>query len=143
MTGAADGEEVRTALRRESADLVVIHISLALERRGELLTWMRRLEAPPKIIAVGSHDEPKLTERLRDLGVSAYLPVWRVADDLLATVERVLVIRDTQTVHPADDLRANRGRLEYEETTPVEDGRRTDKGELTSRSAKAGKGETQ
>lgn len=141
IVSAADSDGVRAALRIRSADLIVLHVSSALEGGGELLTWIRRLDSPPTILAVGSHDMAELTEKLQELGVLAYLPVWRVAEDLFATVERNRGSLETQAGCPPDKTCFERGRMEAGETTSAEDDRRQDRCNCISQSARAGNGD--
>jgi CheY-like chemotaxis protein len=93
---AADGQEALSIIRRQRPDIVVTDLLMPGMDGLELVRVLRK-EYPqlPVVLMTGHGSETVATEALR-LGAASYVPKCRLAQDLVPTLENVLVRAQTE-----------------------------------------------
>jgi DNA-binding NarL/FixJ family response regulator len=68
-----NGEEAVTLVERTRPDVVLMQVQIPFERAKDILTRMRAISPPPKVVIVTMFESPRYLRELMGLGASAYL----------------------------------------------------------------------
>ena len=68
-----NGEEAVALVERTRPDVVLMQVQIPFERAKDILTKMRAVSPPPKVVIVTMFESPRYLRELMDLGASAYL----------------------------------------------------------------------
>ena len=68
-----NGEEAVALVERTRPDVVLMQVQIPFERAKDILTKMRAVSPPPKVVIVTMFESPRYLRELMGLGASAYL----------------------------------------------------------------------
>ena len=68
-----NGEEAVALVERTRPDVVLMQVQVPFERAKDILTKMRAVSPPPKVVIVTMFESPRYLRELMGLGASAYL----------------------------------------------------------------------
>ena len=68
-----NGEEAVALAQRTRPDVVLMQVQIPFERAKDILTRMRALSPPPKVVIVTMFESPRYLRELMNLGASAFL----------------------------------------------------------------------
>src|SRR5215217_5851230 len=69
----ANGEEAIALVERTRPNVVLMQVQVPFEKAAAILTRMRAISPPPKVVIVTMFESPRYMRKLMDLGASAYL----------------------------------------------------------------------
>ncbi len=82
----SNGEEAADLVERMRPDVVLMQVQMPFERARAILTRMRAVSPPPKIVIVTMFESPRYLRELMDLGASAFLIKSASTEHLIGAV---------------------------------------------------------
>lgn len=97
MVMVADEPSLFEGVTKLNPAVIVVDLSLV---RGGHLNWLERLRTTcpdANLVVISTHDGPHIRERMRKIGVNAFVPKRSLATDLLPAIDRLMSESSQQT----------------------------------------------
>jgi DNA-binding NarL/FixJ family response regulator len=85
-----NGEEAVALVERTRPDVVLMQVQIPFERAKDVLTRMRAVSPPPKVVVVTMFESPRYLRELMGLGASAYLIKSASTQHLIGAIRAAL-----------------------------------------------------
>ena len=85
-----NGEEAVALVERTRPDVVLMQVQIPFERAKDVLTRMRAVSPPPKVVIVTMFESPRYLRELMGLGASAYLIKSASTQHLIGAIRAAL-----------------------------------------------------
>ena len=85
-----NGEDSVALVERTRPDVVLMQVQIPFERAKDILTKMRAVSPPPKVVIVTMFESPRYLRELMDLGASTYLIKSASTQHLIGAIRAAL-----------------------------------------------------
>lgn len=86
---AASGEEILSALKKETFDLVLLDITMPGIHGVDLIAKIKAMPKSPPILMLSMHNEPQIVKRKLKAGASGYITKDNAPKELLEAIRKV------------------------------------------------------